>query len=1028
MNPTTPSALRTFARQGDPENDPQGNLLPYKHHTPSVANMVLRKFQTNALQRLCTEEQLDLLNSIDSLRSQGISHYISLPQIIVCGDQSSGKSSVLEAISGVSFPVKSSLCTRFPTELVLRKSVQVGVRISIVPHHSRSDIERDSLGNFCEQLEDFEGLPALIDNAKAIMGITTYGKAFSNNLLRVEVSGPDRPHLTIVDLPGLIHSETKQQSFSDIQLVQEVVRTYMKEPRNIIFAVISARNDFANQIVLKLARDADKSGNRTLGVITKPDTLVPGSESESMFLSLAKNQDVEFRLGWYVLKNMNTEKGDWTLADRDREEMLFFSAGAWEDLPRSFIGVDSLRSRLSKVLLGQITAELPSLIKEIREKADNCRSEIMKLGEPRTSLDEQRSYLLHISQSFQSLVKAAVDGTYNDPFFGYVHVENGLEKRLRAVIQNLNEQFADRISRRGHYRRLCEESITKQNSNDQIRITRAEYTAYIGSLLRKTRGRELPGTFNPMIVRDLFLEQCGPWEKLTRSHIKNVWSSARDFLVLAVRYIADNATSTALVDGIIFPIFDSIWQQMEQKTTELLVLHKIGHPITYNHYFTENLQKIRAERREGELGKIIGQFFGVNDLHEPYFTERSIDLNQLLQSLLRQSEPDMVNFASAEALDCMLAYYKVALKRFVNDIANEAVESKLMMALLNIFSPVAVFNMHGKMVTQIAGESEENSTLRDQLNRKLQVLNRGSETCQQFVGVGGYEAKIVGMSGQPSSTLHDIHVDPEDEVQSVTESSNHSLEREHTCAEPEPIDDEELKLVSKTAETNSSNKSPEAIEPHEFSFPVLSTTSTRKSKKISKKGNNKKQDGASYRGTVVRGPGPKNGQRYALVKARNVDSNAMFLLKMRYQLNPERFDFVGKDEILQIAWDLFCAEVEAAKLLTGRHKDVARTHSGENAPEWLQLIQQHPSYLNYDVRTNKLYLVDLAGLGFTDPNSRTSCLIDEESPYVEAFNLWRAPYKNPEKASEQAAKTPSSDKPAGKRPPSDFTKKENWAP
>lgn len=73
--------------------------------------MVLRNFHTAALRDLCTEEQLDLLNSIDTLRSQGISHYISLPQIIVCGDQSSGKSSVLEAISGVGFPVKSNLCT-----------------------------------------------------------------------------------------------------------------------------------------------------------------------------------------------------------------------------------------------------------------------------------------------------------------------------------------------------------------------------------------------------------------------------------------------------------------------------------------------------------------------------------------------------------------------------------------------------------------------------------------------------------------------------------------------------------------------------------------------------------------------------------------------------------------------------------------------------------------------------------------------------------------------------------------------------
>jgi len=285
--------------------------------------MVSKPFYTDALNGLCSKDQLDLLDSVDCLRSQGISHYVSLPQIIVCGDQSSGKSSVLEAISGVSFPTKSNLCTRFPTELVLRKTSHIGVSVSIVPHYSRSESEQLSLGSFHEKLDGFDGLPTLIESAKAAMGISTHGKAFSKDLLRIEVSGPDRPHLTIVDLPGLIHSETKQQSASDVELVQDVVQTYMKEPRSIMLAVVSAKNDYANQIVLKLARIADKKGNRTLGVITKPDTLIPDSESEAMYVSLARNQDVEFRLGWYILKNMDSEIGEWSLTDRDVKEEAF---------------------------------------------------------------------------------------------------------------------------------------------------------------------------------------------------------------------------------------------------------------------------------------------------------------------------------------------------------------------------------------------------------------------------------------------------------------------------------------------------------------------------------------------------------------------------------------------------------------------------------------------------------------------------------------------------------------------------------
>lgn len=209
----------------------------------------------------------------------------------------------------------------------------------------------------------------LIERAKAAMGISTYGKAFANDLLCLEISGPDRPHLTIVDLPGLIHSETKQQSAADVQLVQEVVRSYMQEPRSIILAVVSAKNDIANQIVLRLAREVGHLGNRTLGVVTKPDIMVGGSATEGMFVSLAKSQDVEFRLGWHVLKNMDSEKGIMDLRVRNREECEFFERGIWGDMPRPLVGVASLRARLSTLLLNQIASELPSLIEKSNSNA-----------------------------------------------------------------------------------------------------------------------------------------------------------------------------------------------------------------------------------------------------------------------------------------------------------------------------------------------------------------------------------------------------------------------------------------------------------------------------------------------------------------------------------------------------------------------------------------------------------------------------------------------------------------------------------
>ena len=207
------------------------------------------------------------------------------------------------------------------------------------------------------------------------------------------------------------------------------------------------------------------------------------------------------------MKNMDSESGTWSLAERDIKEQEYFSKGVWKELSRSLLGVDKLRQRLSKLLLAEIAAELPSLIQEIEVKSNACRSQLDKLGEPRATLDEQRLYLLHISQSFHSLIEASVDGTYNDPFFEDAHSEPGYQKRLRAVVQNLNLDFAVRIARQGHRREITDSTGEILLSTGVIPTTREEFLNHIQHLMQRTKGRELPGTCNPMIVADLFLEQ-----------------------------------------------------------------------------------------------------------------------------------------------------------------------------------------------------------------------------------------------------------------------------------------------------------------------------------------------------------------------------------------------------------------------------------------------------------------------------------------------------------------------------------------
>ena len=526
------------------------------------------------------------------------------------------------------------------------------------------------------------------------MGVGLGGGAFARDILRIEDSGPSRPQLTIVDLPGLIHSRTKHQSQDDVNLVKALVKEYMEERRSIILAVVSAKYDHANQWVLTLAREADEDGDRSLGVITKPDLLKSGSGSEATVMSLASNEDVNFKLGWHVLKNMDTDDKSTTLEVRDAEEAKFLSQEPWSRLPKERRGIDGLRKCLSKVLLAQIRRELPNLMNEIHSQISTCRDQLEQLGEPRTTVNQQKSFLVHLSMSYQNLVKAAVGGTYDNPFFDDTESEDenqhkrtkkraklgkqtsnnsskpggddSCPRRLRAVLQQLNMDFSKNMESRGHKFEIPSSlspeegsSSTQISSGAPIKVTREAYIDQVSEIMRKTMGRELPGTFNPLVVKDLFAEHSRPWNHLAKEHIVSIWTTVRRFLLLVVAEIADPTTEMTLIEELFDPGLEEMKMQLHNKVDELLQYRRDGHPITYNQSFTEKLQQSRNERRRETTKAFLKKFFNCPLKHYGVQVNRFLDIEELSERLAKGQESDMHRFAASEALDAMFAYYDV---------------------------------------------------------------------------------------------------------------------------------------------------------------------------------------------------------------------------------------------------------------------------------------------------------------------------------------------------------------------------------
>ena len=603
---------------------------------------------TESLRFLNSAEQTELLNVVDELRAEGLSDFTSLPQLIVCGDQSSGKSSVLQAISGLVFPSKDNLCTRFATEVILRRVATKGLSVSIMPGQDRSAVDRERLLDFRYAIQNAEDFAALFDKAKEVMGLTDHSSAFSKDILRVEISGPSQPQLTLVDLPGLIHSESRSLTTQDVELVTELVKSYMKNPRSIILAVITAKNDFSNQIILKRARELDPEGSRTLGIITKPDTLIQGSVSETSFLSLARNEEFEFKHGWHVVKNQDSAKGEFDPANRDSEEDEWFAGSNFKTLPSVSRGVSRLRDRLSKMLFNQIREQLPGLIADIEKEKADCRAKLEELGQSRLTLEEQREYLLEISEGFEKLCTEALNGPYNDPFFGDGAAAEGYEKRLRAVVRNMQIEFADTIRTDGE-----QWKIVDSPSKDKRCRTRAQAIEKILSLVKRSRCKELPGLPNPMLVAEVFREYSKPWEELARQHIKKVWNATRVLLERVVEHLTEPDLGDLLFRFLLDPLMDEFLRNARKKLVELNAVRDKA-PVTTNHYFRDTVTKLRRDRDVASMTPKLKFLF---DSKADYID--STNIPDILLAAYPNVEPDMDTVAAEDVFDYMSAFYKV---------------------------------------------------------------------------------------------------------------------------------------------------------------------------------------------------------------------------------------------------------------------------------------------------------------------------------------------------------------------------------
>ncbi|OJD31191.1 mitochondrial dynamin gtpase [Diplodia corticola] len=353
-------------------------------------------------ERIARDEQMMMLTKKmieirGLLQTVGQSDSLTLPSIVVIGSQSSGKSSVLEAIVGHEFlPKGSNMVTRRPIELTLVNTPEA--------HAEYGEFPALGLG----KVTDFSQIQKTLTDLN--LAVPTE-QCVSDDPIQLRIYSPNVPDLSLIDLPGYIQVVGRDQPPELKEKIAELCQKYIQPP-NIILAISAADVDLANSTALRASRKVDPRGERTIGVITKMDLVEPGRG-----LDLLTDRKYALRLGYVgvVCRVPQTSGGLFHRGSGNiqqavaRNEKAFFGSH-----PEAFghdahvdVGTGNLRKKLMYVLENTMAASLKTTSEAIQRELAEATYEFKVQYNDRPLSAE--SYLAESLDAFKHSFKGFTD-------------------------------------------------------------------------------------------------------------------------------------------------------------------------------------------------------------------------------------------------------------------------------------------------------------------------------------------------------------------------------------------------------------------------------------------------------------------------------------------------------------------------------------------------------------------------------------------------------------------------------------------
>ncbi|XP_067401323.1 interferon-induced GTP-binding protein Mx1-like isoform X2 [Emydura macquarii macquarii] len=452
------------------------------------------KIYKNAEHTLCSEYEEKVrpcIDLIDSLRALGVEKDLALPAIAVIGDQSSGKSSVLEALSGVALPRGSGIVTRCPLELKLKKV-----------HYTQKWKGTIAYLNIEQELNSPSEVEKEVRKAQDAMA--GEGVGISQELISLEISSPNVPDLTLIDLPGIARVAVGNQPQDIGNQIIKLIRKYICKKQTINLVVVPCNVDIATTEALKMANEVDPKGERTLGILTKPDLVDRGTERN--VIDIVQNLSVPLRKGYMIVKCRGQQNIDdkMTLASAIQKEREFFEEHEHFSilLEERKATIPLLAERLTQELIEHITKSLPTLENQIKEKLQmtNNKLQICGKGVPESEA-EQMLFLIEKLKLFNQAIMNAVQGE-----------EIVINKTKQKLFTNVRKLFNE-----------WETSV-----NDSALKVKEFMKEEVWSFENQYRGRELPGFINYKTFEAIVKQQIMSLKSPAITMLKTVTELVRE--------------------------------------------------------------------------------------------------------------------------------------------------------------------------------------------------------------------------------------------------------------------------------------------------------------------------------------------------------------------------------------------------------------------------------------------------------------------------------------------------------------------